>query len=301
MSQPWSPEVTITASEAKRLIEQQFPPLKPVAITELGKGFDNTVFIVNEQYVFRFPRKEIAVELLNTENQLLPLLVHDLNIDIPEPIFFGQATEAYKWPFTGYRLVKGKSPGEIKNEVRVRSAESLALFLKKLHQFPVEKAKKAAVPPDRLNRTNIGKRRDKLIENVKKAAELQLIDNAQTAFQWIESLKDVELDSRLTLVHGDCHIRNILVDENGIISGIIDWGDTHIGHPAIDISIAYSFLPPSGREKFFQIYGEVSAETKMAARFFAFYVSVLLALYGHDVKDKRLVSSAKESMKLSLS
>lgn len=301
MSQPWSPEIALTASEAKILIEEQFPHIKPVTIKELGKGFDNTVFRVNEKYVFRFPRREIAVELLNNENQLLPLLVQDLNIDIPEPIFFGKSTEAYKWPFTGYYLVKGESPGELVNEVREKSAESLAIFLKKLHHFSVEKAKEVGVPPDRLDRTNISKRRNKLIDNVKKAVELHLIDDAQTAFEWIDSLQGVQLDSSITLVHGDCHIRNILVDQNGIISGIIDWGDTHLGHPAIDLSIAFSFLPPSSREKFFQIYGEVSDETKIGARFFALYVSVLLALYGHDLEDVRLVASAKQSIKLSLS
>ncbi|WP_442598008.1 phosphotransferase [Neobacillus sp. D3-1R] len=301
MSEAWSPEVAVTVNEAKRLLEEQFPQLKPVTVKELGKGFDNTVFKVNEKYVFRFPRKEIAIELLMTESKLLPLLVQDLPIDIPEPIFFGKASSTYKWPFTGYRIVNGESPGEMTNDVREKSAELLGGFLKKLHQFPVGKAKEVGVPPDRLERTNIGKRKSRLIENVKKAVEHQLIDDAQTALEWIDSLEEVELDTRLTLVHGDCHIRNILVDDHGVISGIIDWGDTHIGHPAIDISIVYSFLPPSGREKFFQIYGEVSDATKVGARFFALYVSVLLALYGHDLGDERLVASAKESIKLSLS
>ncbi|MFD2445105.1 phosphotransferase [Bacillus sp. CGMCC 1.16607] len=301
MSQAWSPEIVVTMDEARHLIEAQFPELAPVNIQELGKGFDNTVFKVNDDYVFRFPRKEIAVRLLNTENQLLPNLVNGLNIRIPEPIFFGKETDSYNWPFTGYHLVKGTSPGQLSADIRNKSAAPLAHFLRKLHQFPIEMAEKLGVPYDWLERTNIGKRMNPLIDNIKKAIQLQLIDEAETAFHWLDSIKDVHLDEQQTLVHGDCHIRNILVDEIGVISGIIDWGDTHLGHPAIDLSIAYSFLTLQGREQFFGIYGNVSETTKTCARFFALYVSVVLLLYGHDLQDAKLVASAKESIKLSLS
>jgi aminoglycoside phosphotransferase (APT) family kinase protein len=299
--QPWSPELTITQEEASGIIEAQFPLLKPVEIAELGQGFDNTVYIVNNKYVFRFPRKEHAVQLLKIENQLLPLIVDKVNIAIPEPIFFGQATKDYKWPFTGYRLVKGDSPGVLSNEIRNLSAAPLALFLKKLHLFPIEQAEKMGVPYDRFERMNIRKRKEMLIGNIKKATELQLVEDTQIAMEWLSTMEVEELDSPVVLVHGDIHIRNILVNKEGVISGIIDWGDTHLGNPAIDLSIVYSFLPTSGRELFFQIYGEVSADIKMVAKFFAIYVAFILVLYGHDLKDEQLVASAKESIKLALS
>lgn len=301
MSQQWSPEIAITPEEAQSIIETQFPQLEPVSISELGKGFDNTVFIVNDRYVFRFPRREIAVQLLNIENQLLPLLTKELNIKIPEPIFFGKPSDSFKWPFTGYHHVLGKAPSHLSAETRKLSAAALGQFFKKLHEFPVEQGMQIGIPYDRFERMNIGKRKVMLVENLKKAAQLQLMDNAGAAYDWLNSMKEVPKDSPITLVHGDCHIRNILVDEEGVISGIIDWGDTHLGNPAIDLSIAYSFLPPSGRELFFQEYGEVSEELRMLAKFFAVYVSVILLLYGHDVKDDRLVVSAKESFKLALS
>lgn len=301
MSQPWSPEIAITPLEARGIIEAQFPQLIPVSIAELGKGFDNTVFIVNDVYVFRFPRREIAVQLLNIENQLLPLLVSRLNIAIPEPIFFGHATKDYKWPFTGYHHVKGESPGVLSNNIRNSSAAPLALFLKELHQFPIEQAEKMGVPYDRFERMNIRKRKEMLVSNITKAADLQLVEEDHAALEWLYTMKEPQLDTPITLVHGDCHIRNILVNNEGVISGIIDWGDTHLGNPAIDLSIAYSFLPPSGREQFFQLYGEVSEELRIAAKFFAIYVAFILLLYGHDIKDGKLVASAKDSINLALS
>lgn len=298
MSQPWSPKVEITAEEAKKLIEGQFPRFKPVRISELGKGFDNSVYLVNDDFVFRFPRREIAVQLSTIENQLLPLLVNETKIEVPEPIFFGKPTDVYKWPFTGFKLVRGQSPGALTEETRNLSTVPLAEFLKKLHQFPIEKALEIGVPYDRFERMNLNKRKAILLDNIKKADELQLLDDAQTALDWLNSFNDLQLDSPLSLVHGDCHIRNVLVNELGVISGIIDWGDTHIGNPAIDLSIAYSFLPPSGRNQFFKVYGEVSEVTKLGAKFFALYVSIVLLLYAHDIKDARLIESSKESIML---
>jgi aminoglycoside phosphotransferase (APT) family kinase protein len=298
--QPWSPEIAISPEVARGIIEAQFPQLIPVSVDELGKGFDNTVLIVNKKYVFRFPRREIAVQLLLVENQLLPLLVNQLNIAIPEPIFLGQATEEYKWPFTGYKHVQGHSPGVLSEEIRNLSAEPLALFMKKLHEFPISQSEKIGIPYDRFERMNISKRKEMLVGNIKKAADLQLIEEDQAALDWLSTMNESQLDSPTALVHGDCHIRNILVNQEGIISGIIDWGDTHLGNPAIDLSIAYSFLPQSGRELFFQIYGPISEEQKRVAKFFAIYVGFILLLYGHDMKDEQLVASAKESIKLAL-
>ncbi|QPA31312.1 hypothetical protein [Thermaerobacillus caldiproteolyticus] len=33
------------------------------------------------------------------------------------------------------------------------------------------------------------------------------------------------------------------MNDEGILSEVIDWGNVHIGHPAVDLVIVYSFLP----------------------------------------------------------
>lgn len=48
-----------------------------------------------------------------------------------------------------------------------------------------------------------------------------------------------------------------LVDDAGAGSGVIDWGDVHLGEPALELSIAYGFLPPTAREDFFDGLGYV--------------------------------------------
>lgn len=54
----WSAERTISCQQAIELLFEQFPQLDPVRVEEYGHGWDNTAFLVNGEYMFRFPRRE---------------------------------------------------------------------------------------------------------------------------------------------------------------------------------------------------------------------------------------------------
>jgi len=94
----------------------------------------------------------------------------------------------------------------------------------------------------------------------------------QSIIEYLKQLKMAKLKQKHVLLHGDLHFKNMLVNKNGLISGIIDWGDINIGHPATDLNIAYSFLPPQARQSFFAEYGDVDEETKLLARLVAIYI-----------------------------
>jgi aminoglycoside phosphotransferase (APT) family kinase protein len=66
---------------------------------------------------------------------------------------------------------------------------------------------------------------------------------------------------------------------------VIDWGDVHLGDPAIDLSIAFSFFPLAARTTFRQAYGPVDGATWDRARFRALHYGVLLTDYGTDIGD----------------
>ncbi|MGZ4030953.1 MAG: phosphotransferase, partial [Tumebacillaceae bacterium] len=271
MQPGWIPEHVVTLQLARCLIEEQFPQLAPVRAHALGEGFDNTVYLVNEEYVFRFPRKTISVELLMNEREILTALVPLLPLPIPEPVFLGKESSDFPWPFLGYRVVQGNTPTRINTENSEQVATALAEFLRTLHRFPVQKAEELGVPFDKYNRTNLPERKKTLLSKLEEVASYGLFDDVQAIYQFVESMQTCERQVAPTLVHGDLHIRNLLVDEDDLVSGIIDWGDVHIGDPAIDLSIAYSFVTPEGRRHFYEVYGEVDEQTKEVARFKAIY------------------------------
>ena len=81
----WDPEIAVDSVLASRLLAEQFPELAPLPIRLLGSGWDNTVYAVGEEWVFRFPRKEVIVPFLETEIDVLPDLAPLLPVPIPVP------------------------------------------------------------------------------------------------------------------------------------------------------------------------------------------------------------------------
>lgn len=111
----------------------------------------------------------------------------------------------------------------------------------------------------------------------------------------MSKVRSTEVETR-SLVHGDLNFRNFLVDGDGAVTGVIDWGDAHIGCPAVDISLVYSYLPPFARPQFFRAYGEVDAETVRLARFRALYTNMVILLYAHDIGDANQTREAQRAI-----
>lgn len=300
MANIWDPERVVSEKLARQLIEQQFPELAPATIYPLGEGYDNTVYLVNERYVFRFPRRQIAVGLLRAEGKLLPKLADRLPLQTSKPRFFGVPSELYPWPFLGYELVRGQLPVALTQEERTLSVVDLAHFLRALHDFPVEEAAALGVPNDVLGRLDIGKRKMALLERVDQMGALNLYSSVCKLREYVEKTGPIPLSEKRCLVHGDLHIRNLVIDQHHIVSGVIDWGDVHIGDPAVDLSLVYSFLPGSAHAKFFSIYGEMSDLTKALAKWKAAFTTVSLFLYGYDQQNRDIVEGCKQSLDLIL-
>ena len=81
------------------------------------------------------------------------------------------------------------------------------------------------------------------------------------------------------LVHGDLHIRHILVEDTGAAVGVIDWGDVCRAHPSADLSLYWSLLPPAGRDAFLAAYGPVEEHGLLRARVLALFLCAALAAY----------------------
>lgn len=131
----WSPEVVVEEALARRLIREQFPDVEAQSLQLLGQGWDNTVWLVDERWTFRFPRKAFAIPGLENEIAYLPQLVPLLPLPIPNPTFIGRPSERFDWPFYGAPYLPGRELAEaqLDDEERVGLARPLAEFLRTLH------------------------------------------------------------------------------------------------------------------------------------------------------------------------
>ena len=84
----------------------------------------------------------------------------------------------------------------------------------------------------------------------------------------------------LVVSHGDLHVRHLLVDQDGSVTGVIDWGDLCLADPAVDLSIAYLGFAGKARADLLSAYGRpVSAEQELAARACAISLAASLVEY----------------------
>ncbi|MWV42010.1 phosphotransferase [Paenibacillus sp. HJL G12] len=296
----WDAEWDVSEELASALIHGQFPQLASKRIKRLDHGWDNTVYLAGNEFVFRFPRRGVAVSLLEMEGRLLPMLADKINIPYSKPVFYGEGNEEYPSPFLGYTYLPGKFPLGLSDEQRCLSVTVLAQFLKSLHAFPIQVAEQNGAPRDHRNLTDIASRKAKMLTFLEDLKPHLQEDEYCLIEDYIHQLTLTEVRSQEVFLHGDLHFKNMLVDEFGHIAGIIDWGDMNIGHPACDLSVAYSFLPPSARSDFFKEYGEVDKETHILARLIAVYIPMLILLQAVTDRNTEMAEEAKGNIRRAL-
>jgi aminoglycoside phosphotransferase (APT) family kinase protein len=84
------------------------------------------------------------------------------------------------------------------------------------------------------------------------------------------------LDVATTWLHADLHPRNVLV-EQGVITGIIDWGDITSGDCATDLaSIWMLFADPHAWQEGLAAYADLSEATVQRAKGWAVLFGVMM-------------------------
>ncbi|QKE71788.1 phosphotransferase [Arthrobacter citreus] len=300
MSNIWDPAIVMNEGLVKEIVKEQFPRITIKEIKKIGEGFDNTVFSLNNEILLRFPRRKIAVTILNVEKNLLPVIHNRFEMNTTVPVLDGKPSKLFPWPYLGYNYILGKPPTRLNREERIAMIEPLAIFLKQLHSINLNELVKIELPYDELRRLDINFRKPQLEKYVQQAIRNKLIVDEQKINHYIENLVEIHSETSLVLVHGDLHFKNIIVNEQNQLKGIIDWGDAHIGKCELDLSIVYSLIPFDQRESFYEIYGKVSEASKKLAQFKAIFTTIVLLVYAHDQNDYILVSFCQENLRNAL-
>ena len=296
---PWTAEREVGPELARRLISERFPDLATARVEPLGQGWDNTVFLVDGAWVFRFPRRAIAVALIETECRLLPALAPRLPLAIPVPTRIRRSGAEFPWPFAGYRRIDGETAcrAVLDEGQRGRAAGPLARFLAALHAFPIDEAARLGLEPDTIRRLDLAHRTERTRERLEEAHRLGLIDDAAAWDAVVADLPAGWTAGSSTVVHGDLYARHVLVDAAGAPCGVIDWGDVHRGDPAVDLSLAHGFLPRSAHDAFRAAYGEIDPATWRVARFRALHAAAAMLVYAHDVGDRALLRESLTALR----
>jgi aminoglycoside phosphotransferase (APT) family kinase protein len=256
----------------RALLRDQHPDLADLELRDVDGGWDNQQWRLGEELAVRLPRTERAPALLHIEQTWLPGLSKLLPLPTPTPVRIGRPSSLFEHTWTIARWVEGE-PADRAPITRIEAAEILAEFLRALHhQAPAD------APPNTSRGMPLAGMRgaNGWIEAI---ADHATADAAREV--WEKAVAAPDWQGAPLWLHGDLHPANVVV-RDGILAGVIDFGEMCAGDPATDLSAAWILLPAGAASRFFDAYGHADDATIARARGWAVLRAVNLIEIGQN-------------------
>ena len=240
-------EIPVTLELVHDLLMHQHPEFAQLPMTVVAEGWDNLIVQLGNDFLGRFPRRHVAVNLILKEQTWLPLLETRLPLLIPTPIHVGKVSEIFPYPWS----ITSNFPGNIAsramhlNEAVV--AKQLGDFLSALHQEAPNTA-----PPHEFGRgtplSDRAWRDDGYLATLRGHVDTNHLEAALKSGREVATWQATPV-----WIHGDLHPANLIAN-NGILRAVIDFGDLTAGDPATDLAGLWMLLPEHQHHVFWHAY-----------------------------------------------
>ncbi|EEM97315.1 aminoglycoside phosphotransferase family protein [Bacillus thuringiensis] len=228
----------------KHYIKEALPNLSIRSYKQNEEGWDNVAVIVNDELLFRFPRKQEYAMRIPLEKELCTILTQSLQeIEVPQYHLIYK-NESEEVPLCSYYTLIHGEPLKTETVANLEDTElkaiitQLATFLTVLHSIPLNQVTPLCFPIEKTCtywkelQTKLNQYLTTNLTSLQKLALNRLFENffaclATSTFQ-------------NTIIHADFTHHHILFNkQNKSISGVIDFGDAQIGDPAFDFAGLY--------------------------------------------------------------
>jgi aminoglycoside phosphotransferase (APT) family kinase protein len=287
MPSMWDPELVVGEELARALIGDRLPHLRGAPMRLLGEGWDSTVWLAGDDWLFRFPRREAVVPGLLREIEVLPRLAPSLPLRVPVVDVRGEPDRRFRWPWAGFRCLPGRELAEARadDDARTRHGRELGRFLRALHDVDpaVATAGGELLPVDPVRRADMPFRVERTREQLERLRTLDVWRAPPGLAAILEEARRLPEPDELVVCHGDLHLRHLLVSECGGLAGVIDWIDVCRADAAIDLMLYWGYLTPAGRDAFHEQYGPVADARLSRARVLTVSIWGALAEYARAI------------------
>lgn len=276
-------EVDVSAELVRALLAEQHPDLANLAIVEVASGWDNTVFRLGEELAVRLPRRAMGAVLAANEHQWLATLAGDLPLPVPAPVRVGKPALGYPWPWSVVPWFHGVEAAVADPADWVDAAERIGAFLAALHR-PAP----ADAPPNPYRGVPLRDRSSLLFDGLDALGDH--VDRPRIERAWTVLASTPGWGRPPVWLHGDLHPRNIVIHE-GSLEAVIDFGDMTAGDPAVDLSVAWFWLPAAVRPAFRRAYGSADDDTWWRAKGWALALAI-----AHLGGDERVIPLGRHAL-----
>jgi aminoglycoside 2''-phosphotransferase len=232
----------LKVEEARAVLADQFPEIAVRTLTGPRSGTSNWCFLVNDEWIFRFPKDAESERELGCELMVLPALRTTSGVAFPSYEMLGRPSQRFPRRFVAYRNIPGEPLRRellesLPVEDQERAARRIGGFLADLHDHPLDALRAAEREAGaELRRspiewfTNGGRDfRRKLNEKLYEHRHHPDFPRFRDLFRRL--LDDPEIyQGEEAVVHGDLKAKHILYcEERREVTGFIDFGNVCLG------------------------------------------------------------------------
>lgn len=204
----------------------------------LGSGQNSVAVLINDEWVFRFPRHAAAAESLDEEVAILQAVHGRLPVLTPDPEI-AVDVPGIEWPVVAYRMIVGQvlDAGQIELLTAIelnRLGRDLGRFMNTLQGTP-----RSQISAKNLRSRDNQQQWDRLKDDTRQYLKPRVVSAIWNKLnrklnKSIDKIGMLEIDP--VLRHGDFGFGNFLFDRHSHLVGVIDFGSAGFGDPAVDVA-----------------------------------------------------------------
>lgn len=209
--------------------------VEPDSVTINDGGLDYRVAYAadarGENWVLRMPRRPDLADTMHDEANILNLVRDELDIAVPHWDVIAPDLIAYRQLAGRTALVvDGAQVSWTIDPSSITYATELGQLTAALHAIDPAKAKAAGVPTRTIDEVRAATKADldAVLESFTVAPQLR-----DHWLAWLDN--DASWPSWTVFSHGELHPGHVLVDDDGHITGVLDWTTAEVSDPARDL------------------------------------------------------------------
>lgn len=214
--------VELTPTKVRRIVQEN-TEISINAVSMLGAGFDFQTYLVNDEWVFRFPNTPAEADALMNENKVL----NKLALPTATPVYEHWLSKptGYPMPVAAYRVIRGESMESLDPEScdTTQLAKDIGITLKTLHGS-VAGYDRCTVNLNHCSSTDYW-------ENIDcGAVGLTVVEQSALSEIIARYRYNNKEETHSTPIHGDLGVEHIITNTSGRLVGIIDWSNASYGN-----------------------------------------------------------------------
>ena len=211
--------------------------LSIVSAVPLGEGWASRAYLVNDEFVFRFPKRQ-GWDELDREMKFLAFAADHLPLPVPRYLHAAPNSPAAPHGYAVYQYLHGHAMDvtALDSEQRVRAADRIAAFMRALHDLQPGPDVSDVLPreDERASAEMLATRAEHEIAPKLRPPEAASLRRRFDAY--LCTPRDVSL--RPSVLHADLSRDHILMHDEAVVA-VIDFGDVNWGDADYDFTYLF--------------------------------------------------------------